>query len=161
MERGYDNNWTCNARPTRLSCVTCFTTAKSGIVPYKWEPLWHVIVVLTIRFGMNKTILFQSYTYCSHSLHIFSNYIVNMVVCICWIIADCLGVVQKLFGFPTRILYGKPTYMEVYRAAHTFLGGWRPSSRTCSPTIWDEVRHTSWCRYFNLTSQDNTPGQAA
>ena len=31
--------------------------------------------------------------YCSHSLHIFSNYIVNMVVCICWIIADYLGAI--------------------------------------------------------------------
>ena len=46
-----------------------------------------------------------------------------MVVCICWIIADCLGAIQKLFGFPARILYGRPTHMEAYRAAHTFLGG--------------------------------------
>ena len=49
--------------------------------------------------------------YCSHSLHIFSNYIVNMVVCICWIIADYLGAVHKLFGFPARILYGRPTHI--------------------------------------------------
>lgn len=61
--------------------------------------------------------------YCSHSLHIFSNYIVNMVVCICWIIADFLGAIQKLFGFPTHILYDKPTHMEVYCVTHTFLGG--------------------------------------
>ena len=61
--------------------------------------------------------------YCSHSLHIFPNYIVNMVVCICWIIADCVGAVHKLFAFTARILYGKPTHMEVYRAVHTFLGG--------------------------------------
>ena len=32
----------------------------SGIVPYKWEPLWHVVVVVTIHFGMNKNFLFQS-----------------------------------------------------------------------------------------------------
>ena len=62
---------------------------------YKWEPLWHVVVVLTIYFGMNKHFLFQSYMYCSHSLHIFSNYIVNMAICICRIIADCLGAIQK------------------------------------------------------------------
>ena len=79
--------------------------------------------ILTIHFGMNKHFLFQSYMYCSHSLHIFPNYIVNMVVCICWIIADYLGAVHKLFGFPARILYGRPTHMEVYHAAHTFLGG--------------------------------------
>ena len=90
--------------------------AKSGIVPYKWEPHWHVVVVLTIRFGMNKHFFISE-------LYIFSNYIVNMVVCICWIIADCLGAVQKLFGIPARILYGRPTHMEVYRAAHTSLGG--------------------------------------
>ena len=100
----------------RLSCVSCFAMAKSGIVPYKWEPLWHVVVVLTIHFRMNKHFLFQSYTF-------FSNYIVHMVVCICWIIANCLGAIQKLFGFPARILYDRPTHMEVYRAAHTFLGG--------------------------------------
>ena len=61
--------------------------------------------------------------YCSHSLHIFSNYIVNMVVCISWIIVDCVRAIQKLFGFPAHILYGRPTHMEVYRAAHIFLGG--------------------------------------
>ena len=61
--------------------------------------------------------------YCSHSLHIFSNYIVNMVVYIGWIIADCVGAIQKLFGFPARILYGRPTHMEVYCATLTFLGG--------------------------------------
>ena len=32
----------------------------SGIVPYKWEPLLHVVVVVTIHFGMNKKNLFQS-----------------------------------------------------------------------------------------------------
>ena len=106
-----------------LSCVAYFATAKSGIMSYKWESLWHVPFVLTIHFGMNKHFLFQSYMYCSHSLHIFSNYIVNMVVYICWIIVDCLGVVHKLFGFPAHILYGRPTHMKVYRAAHTFLGG--------------------------------------
>ena len=61
--------------------------------------------------------------YCSHSLHIFSNYIVNMVVCISWIIVDCVRAIQKLFGFPTCILYSRPTRMEVHHAAHTFLGG--------------------------------------
>ena len=60
-----------------LSCVACFATAKSSIVSYKWEPLWHVVFILTIHFGMNKHFLFQSYMYCSHALHIFSNYIVN------------------------------------------------------------------------------------
>ena len=94
---------------------------------------------------MNKNFLFQSYMYCSHVLHIFSNYIVNMVVCICWIITDCLGVVQKLFGFPACILYSRPTHMEVYHATYTSLGGWRPSSRMCSPIVWDEARHTSRC----------------
>ena len=101
--------------------------AKSGIVPYKWEPLWHVVVALTIRFGMDKHFFILELNivamYCSHSLHIFSNYIVNMVVCICWIIANYLGAIHKLFGFPTCILYGRPTHMEVYHAAHTFLGG--------------------------------------
>ena len=97
--------------------------AKSGIVSYKCEPLWHVVFVLTIHFGMNKLFLFQSYMYCSHLLHIFSNYIVNMVVYICWIIVDCLGAVQKLFGFLACILYGRPTHMEVYRSTHTFLDG--------------------------------------
>ncbi|KAK7818258.1 hypothetical protein CFP56_041559 [Quercus suber] len=43
----------------------------------------------------------------------------------------------------------RPTHMEVYRAAHTFLGGRRPSPRTCSPTVKDEARHTDQCRYFN------------
>ena len=61
--------------------------------------------------------------YCSPLLHIFSNYIVNMVVCIYWIIADCMGAIQVYVGFLAHILYGKPTHMEVYRAAHTFLGG--------------------------------------
>ena len=61
--------------------------------------------------------------YRSHSLRIFSNYIVNMVVCIYWIIADCLGAIQKLFGFPAHILYGRLTHVEVYHAVHTFLGG--------------------------------------
>ena len=61
--------------------------------------------------------------YCSHSFHIFSNYIINIVVCIYWIIVDCLGAIHKLFGFPARILYNKPTHMELYRIAHTFLGG--------------------------------------
>ena len=46
-----------------------------------------------------------------------------MVICICWIIADYLGAVQKLFGFPARVLSGRPTHMEVYHAAYTFLGG--------------------------------------
>ena len=46
-----------------------------------------------------------------------------MVVCICWIIADFLGAVQKLFGFLARILYGRQTHMKVCCAAHTFLGG--------------------------------------
>ena len=82
------------------------------------------MVVLTICFGMNKHFFIseQSYMYCSHSLHIYSNYIVNMVVCIDWIIADCVGAIQKLFGFPAYILYSKPTHMEVYRATLTFLG---------------------------------------
>ena len=61
--------------------------------------------------------------YCSHLLHIFFNYIVNMVVCIGWIIADSVGAIQKLFGFPAHILYGRPTHMEVYCATLTFLGG--------------------------------------
>ena len=40
----------------------------SGIVPYKWELLWQVIVVVTIRFGMNKHFLFQSvlFTFVTH-----------------------------------------------------------------------------------------------
>ena len=61
--------------------------------------------------------------YFSHSLHIFSNYIVNMVLCIGWIIADCVGAIHKLFGFPAHILYGRPTHMEVDCATLTFLGG--------------------------------------
>ena len=36
--------------------------------------------------------------YCLHSLHIFSNYIVNTVVCIYWIIADGLGAIQVCLG---------------------------------------------------------------
>ena len=104
-----------------------------------WGLLWHVVVLLTIRFGMNKYFWISELNifgmYCSHSLHIFSNYIVNTVVCICWIIADCLGAIQVCVGFPARILYDRPTHMEVYHAAHTYLGGWRPSSRTCSLTI--------------------------
>jgi len=87
--------------------------------------------------------------YCSYLLHIFSNYIVNMVVCIYWITADCLRAIQKLFGFPARILYGRPTHMEVYHATYIFLGSWRPSPQTCSPTVWDEVRHIDRCQYFN------------
>jgi len=71
-----------------------------------------------------------------------------MIVCICWIIADCMGAIQVCVGFHARILYGKPTYMEVYCVAHTFLGGWRSSLRTCSLTVWDEARHTGWCQYF-------------
>ena len=47
----------------------------SGIAPYKWEPLWHVVVVLTILFGMNKHFFISELNifamYCSHSLHIF------------------------------------------------------------------------------------------
>ena len=74
-------------------------------MPYKWEALWHVVVVLTIYFRMNKHFLFESYMYCSHSLHIFSNYIVNMAICICWIIADCLGAIQVCVGFPACLLY--------------------------------------------------------
>ena len=60
--------------------------------------------------------------YYSHLLHIFSNYIVNTIVCICWIIADCLGAIQVCVGLCARILYGKPTHMEAYRATHTFFG---------------------------------------
>ena len=69
-----------------------------------------------------------------HGMHILRTYRVSlaslrlnqvsclMVVCIDWIIADCVGAIQKLFGFPARILYGRPTHMEVYRATLTFLG---------------------------------------
>ena len=46
-----------------------------------------------------------------------------MVVCNGWIIADCVRAIQKLIGFPARILYDGPTHMEVYRATLTFLGG--------------------------------------
>ena len=120
-------------RPNQVSCLT------SG------NRFGMFVLYLQFTFEWINIFYWKSYMYCSHSLHIFSNYIVNMVVCICWIIADCVGAIQKLFGFTARILYGRPTHMEVYHAAHTFLGGWRPSSRTCSPTVWDEARHTSRC----------------
>ena len=119
--------------PNQVSCLT------SG------NHFGMFFLYLQLTFEWINIFYWKSYMYCSHSLHIFPNYIVNMVVCICWIIADCVGTVHKLFGFTARILYGRPTHMEVYRAAHTFLGGWRPSSRTCSPTVWDEARHTSRC----------------
>ena len=103
-----------------------------------WGPLWHVVVLLTICFGMNKRFLILELNivgmYCSHSLHIFSNYIVNTVVCICQIIADCVWAVQVYVGFPARILYGKPTYMS--------------PPRTCSPTVWNEARHIDRWQYF-------------
>ena len=97
-----------------------------------WQgPLWHVVVLFTVCFGMNKhfelNFLEQRYVFVLCIVHIsytfFSNYIVNMVVCICQIIADCLGAIQVCVRFPARILNGKPTYMEVYCATHTFLGG--------------------------------------
>ena len=120
-------------RPNQVSCLT------SG------NRFGMFFLYLQLTFEWINIFYWKSYMYCSHSLYIFPNYIVNMVVCICWIIADCVGAIQKLFGFTARILYGKPTHMEVYCATHTFLGGWRPSSRTCSPTVWDEAMHTSGC----------------
>ena len=105
-----------------------------------WGSLWHVVVLLTICFGMNKLFFFFNFgvkpfrieihlciMYCSHLLHIFYNYIVNTVVYICRIIADCVGAVQVYVGFPARILYGRPTYMS--------------PPRMCSPTVWNEARH--------------------
>ena len=98
-------------RPNQVSCLT--SGNRFGMF------------FLYLQFTFERINIFysKSYMYCSHSLHIFSNYIVNMVVCICFIIAECVGAVQKLFAFTACILYSWPTHMEVYRAAHTFLGG--------------------------------------
>ena len=120
-------------RPNQVSCLT------SG------NRFGMFFLYLQFTFEWINIFYSKSYMYRSHSLHNFSNYIVNMVVCICWIIVDCVGAVQKLFAFTACILYSRATHMEVYRAAHTFLGGWRLSSRTCSPTVWDEARHTGRC----------------
>ena len=45
--------------------------------------------------------------YYSYSLHIFPNYIVKMVVCICWIIADCVPLIHFWvveYHHPERVL---------------------------------------------------------
>ena len=95
-------------RPNQVSCLT--SGNRFGMF------------FLCLQFTFERINIFysKSYMYCSHSLHIFSNYIVNMVVCICFIIAECVGAVQKLFAFTACILYSWPTHMKVYRATHTF-----------------------------------------
>ena len=64
-------------RPNQVSCLTignCFD-----------------MYLLYLQFAF--TFFFSEFNivvmYCSLLLHIFSNYIVNMIVCICWIIVDC------------------------------------------------------------------------
>ena len=136
-------------RPNQVSCLTSGNRFSMYLLYLQFALEWINIFYFRVKHCCH--VLFTFVTICS-------NYIVNIVVCICWITADFLGAIHKLFGFPTRILYGRPTHLEVYYAAHTFLGGWRPLPRTCSSTVWDKARHTGQCWYFNWTSQDNTPG---
>ena len=71
-------------------------------MPYKWEPFWHV-AVLIIRFGMNKHFLFQSYMYCSHSLHIFQ------IILLIWLFAS-IGSLQIVWEPYKNYLGSLPAY---------------------------------------------------
>ena len=82
-----------------LSCVAYFATAKSGIMSYKWEPLWHVLFVLTIHFGMNKHFL------CI--VHI--RYTFFLIILLIWLFAS-VGSLQIIWEPYTNYLGSLPAY---------------------------------------------------
>ena len=117
-------------RPNQVSCLT------SGPPSFGMFFLY-----LQLTFEWINIFYWKIYMYCSHLLHIFPNYIVNIVVCICWIIADCVGAIHQLFGFTARILYGRPTHGGL--SCRSYIFGWL---KTIIPNVFSD--NLGWSKAY-------------